>query len=180
MQPKSQPKLRPRVFSGPVEQTVEVTTPLDDATLPSNDFHDEMPILGEVAAPAVEYEVYTNITLRLPQAIYAEYSKIAEGQELSVEDVMQHRLIKCRNHNALRGLWFSDSERSQLEELIKKRPIETSTQALALLSSGGIFSVEDIKISLTIPQRKVLDLRNRHGMPAQKIFEDMIRREFRV
>lgn len=179
MPSKPQPKLRPRVFSGPVEQAVEVVTPIPDPVPPA-DFRDEMPVLGDVVAEAPSYEVYTSVTLRIPQALYEEYAKVAEAQELSVEEVMQYRLAKCKAHNAIRGLWFSDSERAQLEDLIKKRPIESAAQTLMLLTNGGVFNVEDIRVSLTIPQRKVLELRNRHGMPAKKLFEDMIRREFRV
>jgi hypothetical protein len=179
--PQPQAKFRPRVFSGPVDQQVILEAPASEADLPSQEFKDELPVLGEPVHTEAEYEVYSTVTLRLPQAIFDEYSKLAIAQELSVEEVMQHRLVKCRNHNALRGLWFSDSERAKLEDLIKKRPLETAMQTLALLSTGGAFSVEGLDISLTIPQRKVLDLRTRHsGLNPKKLFEDMIRREFRV
>lgn len=180
------PKTRPRVFGQMESRSTE--TPIVDAETPSVDFKDELllyfkdelPLLGEPLSTAPEAEFYTTVTLRLPQSLYDEYTKTAVSQDMSVEGVLQHRLAACKAHNALRGLWFSDSERSQLETLLKKWPLETATQALTLLSQIGVVDLDGLKLSLTVPQRKVLGIRTRYGATPQQVFENMLRREFQV
>lgn len=175
--------LRPRVFS----QKIEATSPLDDVpSQPSPDFHDSMPLLGDsLDSPVVEAEVYASVTVRVPQSVYDEYRRVATAQGQEVEDVMAHRLGHCKSHNAKRGLWFGDSDRVSLEDLLQKRPLETAAQALAALKSGGSFKLEiaegeTLSLSLNAAQRKVLRLAMYGGRTPQKYFEDMIRRELRV
>jgi len=171
-------KVRPRVFSQPTNIVQE--TVVTEAIPPSQSFRDELPLLSSEPASLVETEVYNTLQIKLPQSLYDEYAKTALLQDMSVEEVVQHRLAKCKNHNSLRGLWFSDSEHSQLENILKKRPLETAAQTLTLLSSTGIVNVDDLKITLTIPQRKVLSIRTRHGVTPIQVFEAMLRREFQV
>jgi hypothetical protein len=173
------PRGRPRkVFIGDV--VTESANNSTDVLLPSEDFRDELPLLGEAAFPGLVAEVYTSVTLRMPQALYDEYAKTAESQSMSVEEVMQHRLSKCKNHNTLRGLWFSDSERAQLENLLKKRPLETASQVLTTLNTVADVDLDGFKISLTLPQRKILNIRARNGRSPEQVFESMIRKEFQV
>lgn len=173
------PRGRPRKVSiGDV--VTESANNSSDVLLPSEDFRDELPLLGEAAFPGLAAEVYTSVTLRMPQTLFDEYAKTAESQNMSVEEVMQHRLVKCKNHNTLRGVWFSDSERSRLEDLLKKRPLETATQVLTTLSTVGDVDLDGFTLSLTLPQRKILNIRTRNGSSPKQIFEGMIRREFQV
>jgi len=176
---------RPRkVFIGDIESQVANNAAGSTASLdiiaPSTEFRDELPLLGETTSSSVEAEVYTTVTLRIPQSLYDEYANTASLQLMDVEEVMQHRLAKCKTHNTLRGLWFSDSERSQLEKLLKKAPIETAAVALTSLSQAGGVDMDGFKVSLTIPQRKILGIRVRNGTTPERIFESMIRREFQV
>ena len=176
--------LRPRVFT----EKLEAVSPLDDLpiTPPSPDFYDEMPVLGQLPVePQVEAEVYTSVTVRLPQNVYDEYRRVATAQGQEIEEVIAHRISQCRSHNALRGLWFGDSDRSALEDTLQKRPLESPAQVLSALKSGGSFKLETadgetLSISLTPAQRKVLKLAMYGGRTPQKYFEDLIRREFRV
>lgn len=179
------PGIRPRVFGN--VSPVEVTSPLDDLTpsLPSPDFRDEMPVLNPTPIDQVEAEVYTSVTVRVPQRVYDEYRRVAAAQEQEIEEVMSHRLVSCRSHNAIRGLWFGDSDRSSLEDLLQKRPLESALQALSVLRTGGAFKLEvaeneTLNIELTPAQRKVLKLAMYGGRTPKKFFEDMIRRELRV
>jgi hypothetical protein len=172
--------MRPKVFGQAPQQAVaEFTSPLE-VVPPSQEFRDELPLLGDESSHGVEAEVYASVTLRIPQSLYDEYAKIAAAQGMSVEEVLQHRLAKCKTHNTLRGLWFSDSEHAQLEKLLKKWPLENASQALTLISQASVLELDDFKLSLSIPQRKVLGIRTRHGMSPQQIFEAMLRREFQV
>lgn len=171
-------KTRPRVFGQP-ESVLENTLSVE-ATVPSNTFRDELPLLGENTYTSVGAEVHTTVKLKLPQTLYEEYVKTASMQDMSVEDVLQHRVVSCKNHNSLRGIWFSDSERAQLEQLLKKWPLETASQVLTLLSQAGNIDLDDLKICLTLPQRKVLNIRTRYGSSPKQVFEAMIRKEFQV
>lgn len=173
------PRTRPKVFGQSATTFVETIVPLESAPT-TQEFRDELPLLGEEETYGVEAEIYTTVTLRIAQTTYDDYVKTAKAQGMYVEDVMQHRLTKCKTHNTLRGLWFSDSEHSQLETLLKRRPLETASQALTLISQASGVTLDDLKIILTIPQRKVLSIRTKNGTPPQQIFEAMLRREFQV
>ena len=170
-------KVRPRVF--------DVGLPVEENNfaidLFSNNFKDEVPILGEsVENASVQAEVYDNVILKIPHSLYEEYTKVAASQDQTIEEVMQHRLDSCKAHNAIRGLWFSDSERTQLENLLQKRPLAAASQAITIITNLGNINIEDLKINLTPAQRKVLGLAMYGGRTPQKFFEDMIRRELRV
>jgi hypothetical protein len=176
--------LRPRVFT----EKLEAVSPLDDVPIspPSPDFYDEMPLMGQLPVEAqTEAEVYTSVTVRLPQSVYDEYRRVATAQGQEIEDVISHRLAQCRSHNALKGLWFGDSDRSALEDTLQKRPLDAPAKVLAALNSGGSFKLETtdgepITISLTPAQRKVLKLSMYGGRTPKKYLEDLLRREFRV
>lgn len=174
------PRGRPRkVFIGDIESSMANNQ--GNIEISPTEFRDELPLLvAEEVSTGVEATIYTTVTLRIPQSLYNEYTSTAALQQMDVEEVMQHRLAKCKTHNTLRGLWFNDSERSQLESLLKKWPLETATQALTLLAQTGSIDMDGFKVSLTIPQRKILSIRTKHGMAPEKIFESMIRREFQV
>jgi hypothetical protein len=173
------PKARPRVFGAVPKENIEVTAPTEPVE-PSIEFRDELPLLGEESILNPAAEAYNTVTIQIPQSLWDVYDKVATAQSMSVEEVIQHRLAKCKNHNALRGLWFSDSEHSQLETLLKKCPLETASQVLTALKAASGIDLDGLKLSLTIPQRKVLAIRTKHGIDATKLFEAMIRREFQV
>ncbi len=146
---------------------------------PPESFKDEFPVMTMVDIPVIT-ETYETVALNIPQSVYEEYAKTALRSEMSVEDLMQSRLAKCKNHNALRGLWFSDSERGQLENLIQKWPIESATQALKLLASASKVSIDGIEIVLTPAQKRVLSLAMYGGRTPTTFFESMIKKELRT
>lgn len=169
--------VRPRVFTQPVE----VTSPLDGIPIQQPEaFRDEMPVLGFEPVPVVEVESYSSVTLQLPQSIYAEYARVAAAQDQTVEEVMQHRLASCKSHNAIRGLWWTDSERAQLEELVQKRPLESAAQALTILNKAGTFTLDGLEITLTPAQKRVLSLNMYGGRTPKSFLEAMIKKELRA
>lgn len=189
------PSLRPRVFTSgppvedrpifPLEHEYPDTGPLPELDPPSEDFRDEMPILSVGKKDEVETETYKSVTIRVPEVLYEEYRKVAASQDQTVEDVMQHRLASCKSHNALRGLWFSDSDRAKLEDLIQKRPLETPAQVLTKLSTSGTVALEGpdgekIELSLTPAQKKVLKLRMYGGRTYKAYLEGLLRKELQV
>lgn len=167
---------RHRVFvPRPLVETHETT----EAEQPSDTFRDEFPLMVEVAIPAI-VETYETVTLSLPQAVYDEYVKVAVRSEITVEELMQHRLANCKNHNALRGLWFSDSERAQLENIIQKWPVESASQVLKLLLKSGTVTINGEEIILSPAQKRVLSLAMYGGRTPKSFFESMIKKELRT
>lgn len=163
--------LRPRVFNKVVEEAVKGYEP----SAPSDNYRDEMPVMGSVQDAPVETTV--TISLSVSQALFDEYKRVAAAQDMTVEEVMQHRLKTCKTHNATRGLWFSGTELNSLENLLKKWPLESTRQAIDLISKAGSVSFDEIKVTLTPAQKRVLAL---CGRAPQTVFESMVKREFRV
>lgn len=179
------PLLRPRVFTKPEEVSV-ATSPLD---LPSAEnyqpqepsvYRDEMATLNALDNPEVIADTYVPVNIRIPQTLYDTYRKVAAAQDLTVEEVIQHRLDACKFHNALRGLWFSDSERNQLENIIQKWPLETAAQALSLISKAAVVKFDDVQVFLTPAQKRMLSLSMISGRSPQKFFEALVKKELRV
>lgn len=180
------PQLRPRVFAKKKEEPV---TPIDSPPVTSiaesyqpaapEEFRDEMPLLSIKDAVDVEEKALVPVTIRIPKLIYEDYQKIAAAQDITLEEVIQYRVAACKNHNALRGLWFSDLERGQLENLIQKWPLESATQVLNLISRAAIVRFDDMQVVLTPAQKKVLVTRF-GGRTPQSFFESLIKRELRT
>lgn len=171
-------KTRPRVFVP--NPTVVETVDIPEPEKPSEDYKDEFPLMNSSVSIPTIVETYETITLNLPQSIYEEYKKTAAKSEMSVEDLMQHRLSACKNHNALRGLWFSDSERGQLENLLQKWPLESAAQVLKLLVKHNTVIINGEEITLTPAQKRVLSLAMFGGRTPKTFFESMIRKELRT
>lgn len=146
---------------------------------PSETFKDEFPLMVDVELPNI-VETFETVTLKIPQSVYNEYEKVAAKSEIKVTELMQHRLAACKNHNAVRGLWFSDAERAQLESILQKWPLESAFQALSLLSKSGKVVIEGEEIVLTPAQKRVLSLAMFGGRTPKTFFESMIKKELRT
>lgn len=75
------------------------------------------------------------VKLAVPVDLYNEYDQLADKQGLTVQELMLHRLTRCKDFNGVRPLFFSDAQRSQLEGILQKRPLESAEQALAALQA---------------------------------------------
>lgn len=168
--------IRPKVF---VPKPTVVTQEVEEVDKPSETFRDEFPLMTGVDIPVI-VETSETVTLKIPQSVYDEYAKVATKSDITVEELMQHRLANCKNHNALRGLWFSDSERGQLENIIQKWPIESASQALKLLIKAGTVKIDGEEITLTPAQKRVLSLAMYGGRTPKSFFESMIKKELRT
>lgn len=116
----------------------------------------EMPYESTVAINEDEGPVV--VRLNLPPELYAKYAELAEKQGLTPAELLQNRLERCVEHSSLRPLYFSDSQRAQLENLIQKRPLETAEQVLPLLSSLLTFKVGEFEVPITNAQARRLQL----------------------
>lgn len=127
-------------------------------------------------APAVnEDEVPVVLKLSIPQELYAEYEKLAAAQSLTVTELVMHRLRRCRDHNSLRPLYFTDSQRSSLENLLQKRPIETAEQALALLNAALSIRIGEFPpIPLSAQQVKRIGMSGYAGQSAEERLSQIV------
>lgn len=165
---------RPRVFS---KETA--VSPIEyEPVAPAKDFRDEMPVLGAIPLKAVEET--TLVHLQIPTIVLNEYKRLASAQDMTVEELLQYRVQACKSHNAVKGLWFSDSERGQLENLLQKWPIETAAQAISIISRAATVQFDNVTVTLTPAQKKVLSIAMFGGRTPQTFFEGLIRKELRV
>lgn len=112
----------------------------------------EIQAVNEAEGPVV-------IKLTLPGELYAEYKDLADKQELTPAELMIHRLSRCRTHSSVRSLYFSQQQLSRLEQLLQKRPIENSEQALALMTAAFSFQLGEFPpVPLTPAQAKRIHL----------------------
>lgn len=98
------------------------------------------------------------VRLNLTRELYDKYVALAEKQDLTPAELMQSRLERCVEHSSLRPLYFSDSQRSQLEALIQKRPLENAEQVIPLLVNLFTFKVGDFEVPITPAQARRLQM----------------------
>lgn len=172
---------RPKVFK-PKHIDPVFMEPMDSAEpeKPAESFKDEFPVMTASTHVPVTTEVYETVILKVPQHVYDDYKKSAGAQEMTVEELMQYRLLACKNHNALRGLWFSDSERTTLENILQKWPLETASQAIGLIQRAGLIKFDALEITLTPAQRRVVSLCMYGGRTPKTFFEAMVKKELRA
>lgn len=128
-------------------------------------------------APAInEGEVPVVLKLHLPQELYAEYEQIALGQGLTPTELIMHRLKRCKDHTALRPIYFNDSQRSQLEGILQKKPLENAEQAIALIKAGLSVHIGDLPpIQLTAQQVKRIGMAGYAGQTAEERLQYIIK-----
>lgn len=134
---------------------------------------DEFPIMS--TGDAKPLQLVTKIELTIPTELYDEYARIATAQEQTIEEVISYRLDHCKGHNSLRGIWFTDSERIQLEKLLQKAPIDTATQALEIVRKAMGLDLSGIPLTLSMSQLRTLKLAMYGGLTPEKFFGDMIK-----
>lgn len=125
----------------------------------------EAPVEGEVVI----------LKLKVPAELYESYEKQAEKQGLKPEELVVHRLQRCKDHAGIRTLFFSDSQRQQLENILQKRPLENAEQTLALINAGLSVRVGDLPpITLTAQQVKRIGMMGYAGQTAEERFQFML------
>lgn len=128
-------------------------------------------------APAVnDGELPVAVRLMLPQDLYKSYEDAALSQGLTVTELMMHRLRRCKDHNSIRPLYFNDQQRSSLETLVQKRPIETPDQALTLLTSSLAIRIGDFPpIPLSAQQVKRIGMSGYAGQTAEERLAQIVK-----
>ena len=56
--------------------------------------------------------------IEIPAEDHDTYTRLAEVERKTIDQVMSERLTDCANHNAIKGIWFGDKDRQALEEVL--------------------------------------------------------------
>ncbi len=65
-----------------------------------------------------EAKVRSKPTIEIPASDHDTYTRQADVERKTVDQVMSERLTDCALHNAVKGIWFGDSQRQALEEAL--------------------------------------------------------------
>lgn len=164
----------------PVEEVdlpQELATSPVDAVLPAKDFRDEFPLIVMQDVPAEPEPEKVQVEVSLSPDLYEAYAKVAEAQGQTIEEVLSHRLKTCQTHNALRGLWFGDVDRGQLETALGKKPLSSPSQVIQIINQSLSFNLGEINMSFTPSQLKTLKMRMYGGLTPDKFFKSLFVRE---
>jgi hypothetical protein len=94
----------------------------------------------------VEDKVIIRLQIDLPSEVLAQYEKQKPAGQ-SLEELLSARLISCASHTSERPLYFTDSERAELEKILERR-VPSAKDALRHLARLASISVEGIKVNL--------------------------------
>lgn len=116
------------------------------------------------------------ISLQIPRELYEEYERNAVSQGLTPTELFMHRIKRCKDHSGIRTLFFTDSQRAQLETLLQKKPLETADQAMALIVAALSVKVGDLPpIQLTAQQVKRLGMAGYAGQSAEERLQYIVK-----
>ncbi len=109
------------------------------------------------------------LKLTLPAELYAQFEEMADGQDLTVAELMVHRLTRCVDHSSIRSLYFSESQVRQLEAVLQTRPLDDPIKALASITSWFKFRINEFEpVQVTAQQAKRIHLGAYTGVSAQE------------
>jgi len=109
------------------------------------------------------------VKVAIPSDVYQLYETIAAGQDLTVSELMSHRLQRCATHSSIRSIYFPESQLRQLEQVLQVRPIESSEHALVLITNAFKFRIDTFEpIVVSATQAKRLHLGAYAGFTVQE------------
>ena len=86
--------------------------------------------------------------VELNEDVLLQYEIQAAGRSISIEALLAERLTKCIDHNASRGMYFNDADRSDLETLFGGRTLATAPQAIAAGKAMATVTVGGVNVEL--------------------------------
>lgn len=123
-----------------------------------------------------EAEVPVVIKLAIPPDLYTVYESLSAAQGLTPAELMLHRLRRCSNHSSIRSLYFTETQVRQLESLLQRRPIETTDQALLLISKLVSVQIGDFEpVQLSAEQVKRIHIGAYGGQTPQSKLEGIVK-----
>jgi hypothetical protein len=128
-----------------------------------------------VKSPIVPHtpETRVRVTLELPASLFDLYEEqaIAAGNS-SVEDYMQQRLQRCREHTALKPIYMNDAQRRRLEDALEHN-IDNADVAIAQVCTALAIQVGDVGVQIPAQLARRIATRIFRG----ETYESVIRRE---
>ena len=113
------------------------------------------------------------VTLHLDESLVARYERQGADAGLALEELLTQRLNRCVVHSASRPLYFTDKERTELEQITGGHVLETAAAALARLRTAVSVKVGDVAVTLN--ERLLSRLRTR--VFRNETFEGVVKRE---
>lgn len=89
------------------------------------------------------------LSLVLPVDVVVLYEAQAEEEGKTLNEVIIKRLHLCRKHNANRGVYFNDAERSELEKLTGGRIVYEAKDALKRLRNQQSIRLNNTQVTMS-------------------------------
>lgn len=88
------------------------------------------------------------LSLTLPVDVIELYEQDAKERGKTLNEVVTQRLFSCRQHNANRGVYFNDAERSELEKLTGGRIVYEAKDALKRIRNQQSIRLGNTQVTL--------------------------------
>lgn len=88
------------------------------------------------------------LSLTLPVDVLELYEAEAKEKGQTLDEVVTKRLFLCRQHNANRGVYFNDAERSELEKLTGGRIVYEASDALKRIRNQQSIRLGNTQVTL--------------------------------
>lgn len=86
----------------------------------------------------------------LSAEVFAEYESQAKAAGVSVEQFIEKRLMRCKRHNAERGLYFNDNQRRDLEKALGGSLFLDASAVIATVNRQYTFKIEGLTERIVI------------------------------
>lgn len=115
--------------------------------------------------------VIVRVTVELPEAIYDQYAEVAIKGNREVEDIMQQRLVRCKDISGS-GIYFNETEKKRLGNVLG-HTVADAEGALQRLETSTVIDVSGFQFELDPRLIQRLKTRVYRG----EIYQDVMYRE---
>ncbi len=88
------------------------------------------------------------VSISLPVDVIELYEQEARDRDKPFNEVIVERLFSCRKHNANRGVYFNDADRSELEKLTGGRIVYEASDALKRIRNQQSIRLGNTQVTL--------------------------------
>lgn len=88
------------------------------------------------------------VSISLPVDVIELYEQEARDRDKPLNEVIIERLFSCRKHNANRGAYFNDADRSELEKLTGGRIVYEASDALKRIRNQQSIRLGNTQVTL--------------------------------
>jgi len=119
-------------------------------------------------------DTHVRLQLSIPSSVIEQYELQARAIGVSLEKVCADRLRTSVTHTSGRGLYFTDTERSELERITGGHSVGDATTALQRIKTTVSLKVGDITVELT---GRILARCASRATSVRKTLEQFVRKE---